>query len=256
MPASRPGRAGDAITEALVKHGLAASEYVLDLNDALHAPYDMVLPAPWSLPSRLFRSPIETCRPAPGQTRRLGLLHPELAEHPFVRRVEATLGIAIDPHGAPNEHGYSKVALAGWWHAVDLVAAGRWPDLLETARFTTPEHIMHAVAYGLSYSPHDAKRKRGHLSTSEARAIMAHLRSVPPVELLPPRAAFDRPSPCKQDKGNVHWPINTLPRLTHEEAAWAFVAAVEDGTLTYGRAGFLQWSERGRARYGAASCVP
>lgn len=253
MHAAQPFRARDPVVAALLEHGFVHSEYVLDLNDGLHVPYDMALPAPWSLPSRMFRFPIETWEPPPGQPRRLGLLHPRLAGHPFVRRVEGALGIAIERDGAPNEHGYSKAPLALWWHAVDLVTSGHWRDLLATADFTTPGDIMRAVAHGLAYSPHDArKRKQGHLSTSEAREIMAYLGRAPPAEPPAPWQAFDQPRPCKQEKGPDHWPINAVRGLTPEAEAWATIAAVEDGTFAYDRSGYLQWSERGRARHGAA----
>jgi hypothetical protein len=55
----------------------------LDLNGALSVPQNFPLPSPWNLPSRLFRGPLEVIRPAKGEPRKVGLMHPGLAAHPL-----------------------------------------------------------------------------------------------------------------------------------------------------------------------------
>src|SRR3546814_18461236 len=89
---------GDKIIEA----GLAPNGFILDLNSGLSVPRGFELPAPWNLPSRLFRFPIEVCKPRGDRPRTIGLRHPGLAEHPFVQSVAPALGVAPDTYGAPK----------------------------------------------------------------------------------------------------------------------------------------------------------
>ena len=89
----------DALGELLVAKGFAPNLVVLDINHALDVPHGFELSAPWNLPSRLFRFPIEVCRPDGDQPRKIGLRHPLLANHPYVRHVEALLGFEIVRHG-------------------------------------------------------------------------------------------------------------------------------------------------------------
>jgi len=98
----------DSLGELLIAKGFVPNEFLLDLNGGLSVPDDMELSAPWNLPSRLFRYPIEVSEPTEESPRRLGLTHPLLADHPFVQLVAAETGCEIDPNGAPNEYGYSK----------------------------------------------------------------------------------------------------------------------------------------------------
>lgn len=238
----------DDLGTVIVERGLAASTYLLDLNRSLSVPHDFPLPHPWNLPSRLFRFPIEVSAGLGEAPRRLGLMHPLLADHPFVRHAGEVLGIVIDPGGAPNAYGVSNARTGLWWHAVDLVSAGQWRAVLETQCFTTDEDIARAVAYGLSYSAHDGKRQ-GYLSVSEARAVMVAIDAPEPVGrcgLL----AFSKPSPCQPGNGATHWPINH-PSLPANTVAWALIHGIESGWFTYDRAGFLQWTEAGRERFAA-----
>ena len=116
----------DTLATQIVERGLAASTYLLDINRSLTVPHDFPLPYPWNLPSRLFRFPIEVSAAESDSARRIGLMHPHLADHPFVQHVEATLGITLAPDGAPNAYGISNARTGLWWHAVDLVSAGHW----------------------------------------------------------------------------------------------------------------------------------
>src|SRR3546814_3400945 len=86
----------------------------------------------------------------------------------------------LDRHGAPNRHGYTSAPTARWWHAVDLISAGKWRELLETQAFTEPGCIMRAVAYGCRYSHHEDKKGAGYITTAEARAILRALGATEP----------------------------------------------------------------------------
>lgn len=240
-------RPRDELGETLVAHGLVPNEFILDLNHSLTVPYDMQMPPPWNLPSRMFRFPVETTGSFDKIPRRIGLMHPLLAEHPFVLHVENKLGFPLDSNGAPNDHGYSKQRLATWWHAVDLVSAGMWKDLLATERFTTPDDIAGAVAYGLCYS-----REKGKpcLTTLDARKIMTHLKADEPEDRPGLLTHFMRPMPCKADKGPERWPINSLAGSASDKA-WAYIASIENGWFLKDRSGFLNWTPKGRDRFAA-----
>ena len=113
--------------------------------------------APWGLPSRLFQFPV-TIEASDDGDAVISLHHPLLADHPYVRELEAETGIKAEFRGG-FDFGTSN---GTWHHAVDLVSTGHWHDLLGTARFTTPELIAGAVDYGLRHGP----RKGGNAGTS------------------------------------------------------------------------------------------
>ena len=238
----------DSLATQIVERGLAASTFLLDINRSLSVPRDFPLPYPWNLPSRLFQFPIEVSAAEGDGTRRIGLMHPLLAAHPFVRYVEQLLDLTLDPNGAPNAYGISNARTGQWWHAVDLVSAGQWLALLETREYTTTEDIARAVSYGLTYSRHDGK-PTGYLTVQEARAIMAAI-DVPEPTNRRGMLAFSAPTPCKPDKGTIHWPINH-PALPANDLAWALIHGIEDGWFAHDRSGFLHWTEQGRERYAA-----
>lgn len=238
----------DSLATQIVERGLAASTFLLDINRSLTVPHDFPLPYPWNLPSRLFQFPIEVSAAEGNSPRRIGLMHPLLAAHPFVQHVEQLLGITLDPNGAPNAYGISKASTGQWWHAVDLVSAGQWPALLDTREYTTAEDIARAVAYGLTYSRHDGK-PTGYLTTQEARAIMAAIDAPEPANRRG-MLAFMAPCACKPDKGALHWPINH-PALPANDVAWPLIHGIEDGWFAHDRSGFLHWTEQGRERYAA-----
>jgi hypothetical protein len=236
----------DAMGEALIKAGLVPNAFVLDLNRTVTVPRDLQMPYPWNLPSRLFSFPIEVSDRTEDGSRRIGLLHPLLADHPFVKHVETTLNIQLDREGAPNEYGYSKAGLGTWWHAVDLITTGHWRDLLETAQFTTAEDIARAAAHGMTYSPHEGKKRNGHISTAEAREIMATLDAPEPTDrdnIL--EEYFMAPSPVKSEKGVESWPVNHMARDQYANA-WGYIFGIEAGWFAYDRAGYLGWTKIGR----------
>ena len=92
-----------------------------------------------------------------------------------MQHVERALGIEIARDGVTNRHGYSNRVHSLWHHAVDLISAGKWRELLETQEFTEPRNIFNAVVYGLRYSDHADRKASGHISTVEARQIMGEM---------------------------------------------------------------------------------
>lgn len=88
---------GDALGDALIAQGFVANEFALSLNRTIKVPGGFELTAPWSLPSRMFQFPIETHGPEGDRPRTIGLLHPRLAEHPFVLHVENMAVLAQPP---------------------------------------------------------------------------------------------------------------------------------------------------------------
>lgn len=246
VSSERPDDLGDRIVAKGFEHNVG----LLAINKSLCVPRGFHLPAPWNLPSRLFQFPIEVEEPDGDQPRKIGLRHPLLSEHPFVKHVEAALELTIAPDGAPNRFGYSSGPTARWWHAVDLISAGHWRALLETQRFTEPAHIMRAVAYGCRYSHHEDRKGAGYINTAQARAIMHDMGTTAPEDRSFLLRAFMPPMACSQDSGSEFWPINH-GRMCAEDEAWAMIVGIEDGWFKYDRAGFLQWSPYGRDRYGA-----
>jgi len=236
--------------DQIIAAGFAPNGFVLDINGALDVPRDFPLSAPWNLPSRLFQFPIEVIRAEQDEPRKIGLRHPLLAAHPFVQHVERALGIEIARDGVTNRHGYSNRVHSLWHHAVDLISAGKWRELLETQEFTEPRNIFKAVAYGLRYSHHEDKRASGHINTAEARQIMRAMDATEPTDRAALILSLSAPSPCKQDRSAEYWAINAHG-LCAEDEAWAFIVGIEDGWFSYDRAGFLQWSTKGRDRYAA-----
>lgn len=253
MNTSTPDALGDKIIEA----GLAPNGFILDLNSGLSVPRGFELPAPWNLPSRLFRFPIEVCKPRGDRPRTIGLRHPGLAAHPFVQSVETALGEALDPYGAPNEYGYSTCEQGLWHHAVDLITAGEWRALLETSDFTTPGNIFNAVGFGLRYSGNNETGKRdGYLTIAEAREIMDELGAFEPSDRAATIRELSKPVSCNPEgkKGGEHWPINGKTS-SPEDDAWSFIFGIEDGWFEYDRSGHLNWSQKGRDRYAAGDAA-
>ena len=194
-PAIRTAQA-DELGDQIIAAGFATSGFLLDINGALDVPRDFPLSAPWNLPSRLFQFPIEVIRAEQDEPRKIGLRHPLLAAHPFVQHVERALGIEIARDGVTNRHGYSNRAHSLWHHAVDLISAGKWRELLETQEFTEPRNIFKAVAYGLRYSHHEDKRASGHINTAEARQIMRAMDATEPTDRAALLLSLTAPSPC------------------------------------------------------------
>lgn len=240
--------ASDPLGALIVAKGLAPSAYLLEIDKTLKVPDDFVLPAPWNLPSRMFQFPIETHSPQDDYPRTIGLLHPALAEHPYVKHVEAVLGITIPRDPAMNDCGYTAADTAPWWHAVDLACSGRWRELIETAEFTAPDCMFRAVGLALE-SLGDKGSRNIRRALREARMLLAWLGSSEPENRAASIRVMDRPSPFSDGEG-TRCPINSKGGgKRYAEEAWAFIHGVEDGWMTYDRRGYLQWSELGQARY-------
>ena len=242
----------DEMAETLIAAELVPNAYVLDLNGSLTVPHTMELPAPWNLSSRMFRFPIVVSGQAADGTRRIMLRHPRLAEHPFAQQVAAAIGRPLD---VTDAHGWDGLNTGQWWHAVDLVSDGLWRDLLTTADFTTPEDIAGAVAYGLTYLDRQGEKKgKAAISTADAREVMRFIGSDEPSNRVAILRTFMKPSPCKQDNGQIAWPINR-GRTGRDDEAWELILGIEAGWFTYCRAGFLNWTEAGRDRYSAGDSI-
>lgn len=244
------GIVGDEMGSMLIAHGLVTNSFCLDNNRALAVPDHMELPAPWNLPSRLFQFPIEV-GDIENDTRTLGLIHPALGEHPYVKHVATTLNVSFSPDGAPNRNGYSKSSLGQWWHAVDLISSGHWRELLQTRQFTTNTYIARAVRFGLDYSPTANQRNR--VGPTEARIILQAIGAAEPLDRAATLRELAEPSPCRQDGGATHWPINDFRRDNELSLAWGRIFGIEKGWFAYGPGGHLQWAQRGRDQFASSS---
>jgi hypothetical protein len=134
------------------------------------------------------------------QPRKIGLRHPQLADHPYVRHVEEALGFEIDRNSAPNRHGSSSGPTARWRHAVDLNSPGKLRELLDTREFTERGCIMNAVAYGCRYSHHEDKKASGYITTTEAHEIMREVGATEPDERGAIIRAFSAPTVAVRTK--------------------------------------------------------
>ena len=237
----------DELGDALVAHGFASHRSVLNINGTLSVPDGFDMPPPWNLPSRMFRFPVEVRPPSRANPRIIGLMHPLLADHPFVLKVEATLGIELNRAGAPNEFGYSKTRLATYWHAVDLVSVGRWQTMLDTRRFTTSCDMVMAVSYGLRYCGTRRRRHSPHLTSHDARQVMAAVGAPQPNDWRSLLSVFLTPASVTSEE-TTRWPINCLGSEA-AAAAWGMIVGVEEGWFSYSRNGFLEWTQAGRDRH-------
>jgi len=234
----------DPLGEKLVRLGFVANAYLLDINKALQAHDTAEMPEPWSLPSRLMRFPIRVSVPSHDAPRRLTLTHPGLEAHPFVRRVEAGIGERVPLPGADD-----TVARGDGGHALDLIAVGRWRDLLTTLAFTAPGCVAGGVSYGLSY-PGDPGKGRGAITTREARKILAAVCLEEPARGARPQDCLQPPQPCAGEPGaKARWPVNMKLSLNAGGSVWALVRGLEAGWLTYDGSGYIVWSPRGVAAY-------
>src|SRR3546814_15488634 len=79
---------------------------------------------------------------------------------------------------------------------------------------------------------------------------MGEMGATEPTERAALLRSFSAPSPCQQERGAEHWPIN-LHGPCAEDKAWSFIIGIEDGWFSYDRSGHLQWSPMGRDSYAA-----
>ncbi len=230
------------LEKALIDTGLAANSHLLDLGHLLAVPYDFRPPAPWSLPSRLFRAPIEVGDLTDDGHRTIGLMHPDLGEHPYVQHVEQVLGVQLRTVGAPDRNGVSNVTNAAWFHAGDLMTTAHWRGLLASARFTTSDRIAQAISQNL--------RVRGQLSLAAARETLHLIGAAPPSSRRAVLSAFRAPFSLKLARGATGWPVNLLKHGDKRLHAWAMVIAIEEGWFAYGRSGHIECTRAGRDKFG------
>ena len=140
---------------------------------------------------------------------RLWLRTPATGTLPFVKRIEAAVGV----RAVWDEHRLG-VADGRWFHAIDLVSDGRWRDLLNSREHTEDRMIVRAVVIGLKW---------GKLKPTEAREILGALGIEEPADrsaafLFGPTGL--RPCPSVQ-----------APNLyaTKPVHGWGMVHAFEDG---------------------------
>lgn len=253
VPLPEAPKIPDPLGDLLVEKGLVPNEFVLDLNGTLSPGYDdPEPPPPWNLPSRLFQFPIEVSPQLEDGTRRIGLMHPLLCDHPFVKQVEAAIGYKIEAIGAPNEAGYTKTdGLHLWWHACDLARHNMWDELFETRRFTTDEHIAQAVEHQL----HSRGKK---FTPKTAAAVLKRLGIKSPLNPAMSIRKFMAPSPCQSDgpKSPVNWPVNTAFSDTAPgKNAWAMIWGIDNGWFGY-RGPYINWTDKGRQLYAAKANAP
>jgi hypothetical protein len=228
------------LEDILVAEGLAQSRYVLEINGHLQVPVDENFGDPWNLPSRLMQFPLEARFDKTGQMR-VGLMHPALAEHPFVKRVAKV----IRPHkiglsGAPNAAGYSQ-APATWWHACDLIRSHS-DDLLRTRQFTSEGDIVRAVSHALDH------RGGGDFGPPEARKVLTAVPAPPPANIVDTVLMLSPPSVVQPEKGPPYWPINST-RRDWSGLSWLRVWGIEAGWFNYSRTQYLGWAPHGRSMY-------
>ena len=225
----------DALGEAIIAAGFAANGFDLSLNECLRVPSSFPLDDPWSLPSRLFQFPVRTPTPVAGESRRLLLEHPSLVDHPYVRHVQSTLGVAIVHDPAAELRGGHGL----WHHAVDLIIADRWDDLLRTRHFTTDEAIARAIAHGIFYNDGPAA-----VLHAKARHLLGVLGIDEPASRKDCLSAFMDPSPCAVDGGKPRYPLNYGFGRTGCDA-WHLLHALELGWVSRAKHG-LVWTDVGR----------
>lgn len=243
-------RPADPLGDALIAAGYVPNEFILDLNRSLQLEQGEA--APWSLPSRLFQYPVavippEQDRNGTWQPRKIGLRHPLLIDHPGVQALQQALGLDLAGDPPCNRWGVSTHH-GTWHHAVDLISAGHWRDLLATQRFTTQDDIIGAVAYGLDYGPDiGARRGKPHLSPAEARTILKEIGADMPSDPGPEDALQAcQLTECKQEGGKVHRPVNWSQTTGSLANTWGLIVGIERGWFKQGR--FLQWTEAAQRR--------
>lgn len=225
----------DELGERLVELGLSPNIYILDINGALTAD-EFGDEAPWNLPSRVMRFPIVYGAPSYDKDgkpvdRCLSLMHPDLSNHPFVKKVERLLSRSITFEDASKVKYQTKHAQ--WWHAVDLISSGHYNELIETRNFTTDEGLLAAASYALSYGPD--KSGQGYITLQQARAlcdlVAAQMANGADLDL----SDFLDKAPPKEGEINIHRRFDKI-----EEIA-ILIAGIERGAFRY-KGRFLRWT--------------
>lgn len=231
----------DPVGDALIAAGLSSGAYDLWLNRKLQVPYDVELPYPWNLPSRLLRFPIEVGDNIDGD-RKIALRHPALKEHPWVKHVETVMGIDLQPGRAPNRHGVSDYCEDGWSFAGDLMSPRMWTEVMKHREFCSDRAIKRAIEMSLHH-------ERG-IGVSVARHILSEIGSEEPMNAAALLCALTTPWAVPQDSGPAHWPVNSCK---NDNLAWTYILGLENGWLDYLHGGYIAWTEIGKDRYHAGA---
>lgn len=156
--------ADEEMVAELVANGLA-DRYSVSLGYHPRDPLHAERPAPWNVPSRLFRFPYRFHRPAGGSTR-IRLKHPALSGHPHIVFLAERTGFPVEVDPRDQEAG-------AWQHAIDLCSDADWRTLLDLRHFTTRAAIAAAVSVALR-SPR--------LSLANARRVLAAIDCPEPLD--------------------------------------------------------------------------
>jgi hypothetical protein len=125
-----------------------------------------------------------------------------------------------------------------WSHAVDLLTTGHWRDRWKQ-RSSTAEDIARAAARGMTYSPHEWKKRNSHISTAKALEIMGTLDAPEPSDrdnII--REYFISPFVAKSGRGQWKLAVN---HMAHDQNAnaWSHIFGIEARCFAYDHPGYL-----------------
>jgi len=212
----------DPLVTALIKHGYAHNEYLLDINHSIN------VEAFSDLPSRLFQFPIEfvdRSRQEDGESK-LWLRHPDLTGMTFVSRIERDTGVR--PVWAPVDEFGRERRQGAFWHAIDLLTDEHFRGMLDTRNFTDWPMVINGLRYHMDY---------GGLSIAHARIVLSEYRSIEPEDRSAAFLKSDavRVTNAQQGKFVGMW-------TEDERSVWAAIHGLEDGFFKRDRNGHLRFS--------------
>jgi hypothetical protein len=237
-PAPAPKAAADepeplhALHQALIDAELI-TRYHAVTGATLQDPKQKERPAPWNAPSRLFLFPCALHLPNGDEPARLLIFHERLADHPFVREVAQVTGLEPEP----NDGGFDRSFSAHhglYHHAVDLISAGQWQQLLELRGFTEPDCIVQAVCYGLDY---------GHLSAKDAGQVLRAIGVAIPANPSPVDALRVVSLSEFKNENKLQRATNWMSGPGRAANAWARIAGIERGWFKL-KGQFLTWTDK------------
>ncbi|MBS7671346.1 hypothetical protein [Croceicoccus gelatinilyticus] len=225
----------DPVSEKFIEAGYSPNEFILDMNGCLSSPPQTE--KPWNLPCRLMNFPViygpVVVLDGEPIGRVVSASHPLILDHPFVKEVFELL--ETEPTYVQGSQVKYQNKLMTWYHAVDLVSAGRLDDLLDTLQFTTTKDVVSALAYGLRYGA----EKGGHVTTLQARQALERLG----IEEIP----ADAPAVAQYlETGPVNPESINFPGQRDEDfEAWTLIHGIERGYFGY-KSRFLRWNAKAK----------
>lgn len=217
----------DPLFAKLVTTGLVGNPGLFKMRGEIQAPAAFCDGWPWNLPSRVFQNPI-LADSDKGECH-LYLAHPRLADHPFVHYAEMVLGREIPRTSGDAVH--TRLRGARWFHALDMIKAGNWQDLLKTGAFTDRGLIFRAVHVALLREADDVAFDAG-----DAHGLLLAMNSAEPED----RDGLVRMVFCGPREDGATVVIRSA--IEEETRAWAAVTAIEDGWMTTGVDGVARWT--------------